>query len=192
MEEETVSTYETETVASEPSSDDVAEKLAARVVKGRQILQKSEKLIIDSLIIDGKNLKQWAKELTVEIPKGDDIQALEQASTDVAVAIQKAEYVLAVFELQAATASNFHEEGFARRYVSEMEVNGEKKIAAEKIKQMVLVDSTVDSSLAASQAAKVVAEYFKRLVKGLEEVRKGLENRTRLLGLRMRFLQDHS
>lgn len=172
--------------------NDIAERLAARVLKGRSILEKSEKLIIDSLVIDGKNLKQWAHELKINIPEGDDIQALERASTDVATAIQKAEYVLAVFELQASTASNFHDEGFARKYVTEMETNGEKKIAAEKIKQMVLVDSTVDSSLAASQAAKVVAEYFKRLVKGLEEVRKGLENRTRLLGLRMRFLQDHS
>jgi hypothetical protein len=177
----------------EPTSDDIAEKLAARVIKGRQILQKSESLIINSLTIDKKNLKEWAEELTIEIPEGkDDIKALEKASTDVAIAIQKAEYILAVFELQASTASNFHEEGFARRYVSEMEHNGEKRIAAEKIRQMVLVDGMVDSSLAASQSAKVIAEYFKRLVKGLEEVRKGLENRTRLLGLRMRFLQDHS
>lgn len=188
MEEENTTTQKPQ----EPTTDDIAEKLAARVIKGRKILQKSEKLIIESLVIDGKNLKQWAQELTIEIPRGDDVQALERASTDVAVAIQKAEYVLAVFELQASTASNFHDEGFARKYVTEMEINGEKKIAAEKIKQMVLVDSAVDSSLAASQSAKVVAEYFKRLVKGLEEVRKGLENRTRLLGLRMRFLQDHS
>ena len=174
-----------------PTEDEIAEKLAARVTRGRQILQKSEKLILDSLVIDNKNLKEWAQELTIEIPKGDNIQALEKASTDVASAIQKAEYILAVFELQASTASNFHEEGFARQYVTEMEANGEKKIAAEKIKQLVLVDTMVDSSLAASQSAKVVAEYFKRLVKGLEEVRKGLENRTRLLGLRMKFLQDH-
>ncbi len=181
-----------EPVIAEPTADDIAERLAARVVRGRKILAHSEKLIIESLIIDGKNLKEWAQELTIEIPQGDDILCLERASTDVGNAIQKAEYVLAVFELQASTASNFHDEGFARKYVTEMETNGEKKIAAEKIKQMVLVDSTVDASLAASQSAKVIAEYFKRLVKGLEEVRKGLENRTRLLGLRMRFLADHS
>ncbi len=177
--------------ATKPTDSDIAERLAARVIRGQKILQKSEKLILDSLVIDNKNLKEWAKELTIEIPQGDNIQALEQASTDVGMAIQKAEYILAVFELQASTASNYHEEGFARKYVTQMEVNGEKKIAAEKIKQLVLVDSTVDSSLAASQSAKVVAEYFKRLVKGLEEVRKGLENRTRLMALRMKFLQDH-
>lgn len=187
---EEITSQECESI--EPTSDDIAEKLAARVIKGKKILDRSEKLIVDSLIIDGKNLKQWATELTIELPKNDDIQALERASTDVATAIQKAEYVLAVFELQASTASNFHEEGFARKYVTEMETKGEKRIAAEKIKQLVLVDNTVDLSLAASQSAKVVAEYFKRLVKGLEEVRKGLENRTRLLGLRMRFLQNHS
>jgi hypothetical protein len=190
MEEEFASPKENN--IKDPTTDDIAEKLAARVIKGRQILQKSEKLIIDSLLIDGKNLKQWAKELPIERPHTDDLPALEQASTDVAMAIQKAEYVLAVFELQASTASNFHDEGFAQQYVIEMEGNGEKKIAAEKIRQIVLVNSMVDSSLAASQSAKVIAEYFKRLVKGLEEVRKGLENRTRLLGLRMKFLQDHS
>lgn len=176
----------------EPTPNEIAEKLAARVIKGREILKRSESIILGSLKVDGKDLKEWADELTINIPKGDDIRALEKASTDVAIAIQKAEYLLAIFELQSSTASNFHEEGFARQYVTEMEQNGEKRIAAEKIRQMVLVDTTVDSSLAASQSAKVIAEYFKRLVKGLEEVRKGLENRTRLMGLRMRFLGDHS
>ncbi len=181
-----------ETVAS-PTPDDIAEKLAGRILKGKEILKKTEVLITDNLKVRGKTLREWGDELTIVLPSDDDdIRGLEKASTDVASAIQKAESILAMYELHGSIAANFHEEGFARRYVLEMEQNGEKKIAAEKIKQMVLVDETVDASLAASQSAKVVAEYFKKLVKGLEEVRKGLENRTRLIGLRMKFLQDHS
>jgi hypothetical protein len=57
---------------------------------------------------------------------------------------------------------------------------------------MVLVNDVVDGSLAASQSAKVISEFFKRIIKGLEEMRKGLENRTRLLGFRMKYLQDQT
>jgi len=177
----------------EPTPEEIAEKLAARIIKGKQILDATEGKLLNNLKIEGKTLKQWAKELTIKMPKdSDDLQQLEATSTEIATAIQKAEYILAAFELQASVASNFHDEGFARRYVATMEAKkGEGRIAADKLRQMVLVDSTVDSSLAASQAARVVVDYFKRLVKGLEEARKGLENRTRLIGLRVRFLQDH-
>jgi len=191
-EEQNLTTESTEQDLKEPiSKEEIANKLAMRIVKGREILQKSEKLILKNLTIQGKNLKEWADELKVEVPEDhDDIRALEKASTKVAEAIQKAEYLLAAFELQSTAASNFFEEGFARKYVMEMENSTGNRIAAEKIRQTVLVDSLVDSSLAASQAGKVISEYFKRIVKGLEEVRKGLENRTRLLGMRFKYLND--
>jgi len=175
--------------------DIISSKLVNRVTRGKKVLQASEEAILKSLIINGKNLKEWGAELRVTVPHGDggdvnEIKALEIASTDVAEAIQKAEYLLAIFELQASTASNFHEEGFALRYVQEMEDSSGKKIAAEKIKQLVLVDSSVDLSLAATQAANILSDFFKRIVKGLEETRKGLENRIRLLGIRINLLKN--
>jgi len=167
------------------SPQNIAQEVFERVLTGKKILAESEKLILQALTVDGKNLKQWAKELTVKIPEGDVIEDLERASAQVANAIQKAEYILAVFELQSSMAANFHEESFAKKYVVQMEGRRERKLAAEKLRQLTLIDPTVDGSLAASQTAKMVADYFKRIVKGLEEVRKGIENRARLIGLRI-------
>jgi len=180
---------EQKTTQATPEIEEIADRLAARIVKGKKILDTCEDKILKSLRVDGKSLTEWGEELRVRLPRSDDLRELEKASSDIANAIQKAEFVLAVFELKGSLAENYHDESFARRYVSEMETRkGEGKIAAEKLKQLVLVDTTVDSSLAASQTAAVVADYFKRLVKGLEEARKGLENKTRLMNLRMKFL----
>lgn len=199
MAEETTTQTTTETdsvVEIESTEQQIANQMAARIKKGKQILDASEKQIIEAIKVDGKTLKQWSSHLLVKLPEEDtDIKQLEVVQSKIGNSIQRAESVLARFEMQSNVASSFHDEGFARRYVEEMEapIEGPKKrIAAEKIRQKVLVDTTVDSSLAATQAAKVIVEYFKRIVKGLEEARKSMENRIRLIGLRMRFLNDHS
>ncbi len=171
------------------TNEEISAGLAARALKGRDLLAACEDQILSNLKVGGKSLRDWGRELRVSIPKeSTDIDALARASADVARAIQQAEYILGLFEVQAHLANNYHDQEFARRYVEEMK--GNKKIAAEKLKQSVLVDTTVDSTLAASQAARVIVDFFKKIVKGLEETRKGLENNTRLLGLRMRFLHD--
>jgi hypothetical protein len=175
----------------EPTEEDIADALAARITKGKRILDLCEGRVLDALRVEGKTLREWGHELSVEIPANDDIRAMEVASTQVSVAIQQAERILALFELQAATSGNAHKEHFARRYVEEMSRRGGRKIAADKLQQLVTVDRTVDDTLAASQAARLVTDYFKRLVSGLVEARKGLENRGKFAGLRMKFLNDH-
>jgi len=177
---------------SQDVTEQIAEQLAQRILRGRKILDACEARIFDGLRIAGKTLPEWGRELRVSIPSDpetDEITALSQAAGQIAEKIQKAEYMLAMLEVQSAAASNLHDRGFAQRYVAEMEAAGER-VAAEKIKQKVLVDTEVDSSLAAAQAASLAVEYFKRLVKGLEEARRGVETRARLLGIRTRLLSD--
>lgn len=169
---------------------ELAAKLASRVIHGKTILDACEGYLLDDLIVEGKTLRQWGRELKIEIPDGKDgPEALEEVSTKVGTAIQTAESILAIYEMKVSAAASFHDEEYAQIYVREL--GGKKKMAAEKIRQITLLDETVDASLAATQAAKAIVEYFKRLVKGLEEVRRGVENRTRLLGLRLRFLSDY-
>lgn len=176
---------------SEPTEEEIADALASRIVKGKKILELCEGRVLDALVVEGKTLKEWGHELSVDIPDEDNIREMEVATTRISVAIQQAERILALFELQSATSANAHKEHFARRYVEEMSRRGGRKIAADKLQQLVTVDKTVDDTLAASQAAKLVTDYFKRLVNGLVEARKGLENRGKFAGLRMKFLGDH-
>lgn len=176
--------------AEETEEERVATAIAARIVRGRQLLNACEDRVLDALRIDGKTLRQWGTELTVEIPSDNtDLRGLERASTELANATMKAERILALFEVHSTTSGNYHKEGFARRYVQELNAQT-GRIAAEKINQIVTMDESVDAALAASQAAKLVVDYFKRIVAGHAEARKGLENRTHLIGLRLKYLHD--
>lgn len=166
-------------------SEVVATQLLGRIRRGRDVLRACEKGLTESLKVDGKTLKEWAKELTVELPEDpDDISGLEQAQNRISNAFQKAEYLTAIFELQSTAISHCHESGYAQRYVSEMESHKGEKIAAEKLRQMVLNNNEIDASLSAAQAAGLICEFFKKIVKGLEEARKGIENRARFLAIR--------
>jgi predicted amidophosphoribosyltransferase len=174
----------------ESSDENVEEKIAAelaqRISRGWKIRDKCEKEIIKSIKIDGKNLAEWGDELRVKVPDDpDDLEGLERSFNSLATSIQKAEYILGVFELQAKAARNTHEAGFATRFVSELKAKkSQGKMSEGKIRQLVLVDKKVDSSLATAQSAELVVDYFKRVVKGLEIVRKSLENRVYLTQLR--------
>jgi hypothetical protein len=187
----------TEPEVTEPASSEViitdaeaiAEKLMGRMKKGREVLLACDKGLMDSLKVNGKSLRDWGKELRVTLPEDpDDIKGLERAQNEISNKYQIAEYICAIFEMQSNAVLHCHEAEFAERYVAEMEAHKDgKPLAAEKLRQLVLVNSGVDATLSATQAAGLIAEFFKKLSKSLEEARKGIENRGRFLALRAKL-----
>lgn len=166
----------------------IADKLMSRMRKGREVLMACDKGLMDSLKVNGKSLREWGQELRVILPDDpDDITGLERAQNEISNKFQIAEYICAIFELQSNAVNHCHEAEFAERYVAEMELHKEGKFAAEKLRQLVLVNSNVDASLSAAQAAGLIAEFFKKLSRSLEEARKGIENRGRFLMLRAKL-----
>ena len=185
------STEEEELSAEDVEKQEVADlsaKLVARIFKGQSVVNACEKQILTNLVIRNKTLLEWGKELRVEMPDdSSDIQALEKASLDVAKSVQKVEYILGLFEVYSKASEGLFDNSFATQYVMEMEENPRVRVAAEKLRQRTLLNNEVDATLAATQAAKLVVSFFKRQLGGLEEVRKCLENQTRLIGHRMRL-----
>jgi hypothetical protein len=171
--------------------EDISDRLARRIINGKLILDKCQDKIFKSVIVEGKTLIEWSVALNVRLPVGDndaeEIEILEHANAKLASSVQKAEEILAIYEFQTNVISDFHDEEFAIQYVNEMTAKGKKKLAAEKIRQLVLTDKTVDSSLSTSQAARAVTAFFKRIISGLEETRRAIDNRVRLLNLKSRL-----
>lgn len=175
----------------DPDAEEVADALATRILNGRKILDICESRILDGLRVDGRSLKQWGEELSIDVPTDNsDVAGLERALSQFSMAIQKAERLLAIFEVQEKISLDSHEQGFSRKYVSEMELHRGEKMAAEKLRHLVAVDKKVDSILAASQVAGVITAYFKRIVSGLTQAREALNNRVMTLGLRLKYLHD--
>lgn len=170
------------------SIDEITSRLIARIQSGKNIVMACEQSLLAALTVEKKTLKEWGEKFRVLLPEDpDDLLGLERAQSQVSNNIQEAEYILAMFEMRARAIRDFHDSDFATKYVMEMELNEGKKIAAEKIRQKVMVDPSVDSVLSASQAAEIIAEFFKKQVKALEEARKGIENRTKLMTLRLKL-----
>jgi hypothetical protein len=165
----------------------ISDKLSSRIIKGKEILEKCQTEIFENIIVGEFTLPEWGQKLRVNIPNNNDIKDLEMVINKIANSIQMAEYILAMYEFQATITSNFHEEEFAIEYVQQMSAKGKKKLAAEKIKQLALTNKLVDSSLSAAQAAKAITTYFKRIVSGLEESRKCIDNRVKLISLKVRL-----
>lgn len=170
----------------------IVEGLSERVAEGKSILCACEGRIFDSLVIDGKTLRIWAQELTVEIPEDvDDIAGLELAASRLGNIIQKAENILGRVEFQSKAALNFFEKEFAAKFSKLMDEDRHaKRIAADKVRQMVLSEPDIDLALSASQTASAMVDYFKRITKGLEEARRCIEDRRWLVSTRARHLRD--
>ena len=158
---------------------------------GQEALATLEPQLLGGIKVGGKSLLEWKKDLYIKVPQSDDPDVLASLSTEIAVAAQKAEYLLASLELQVASLGSAHEQNFAKKYVSTLDQGSStKKLSAEKIKQMVMVDELVDSTLSSYQTAKMTLEFFKRIVKGLEEMRKAVDSRIRLIQIQARFMRD--
>ncbi len=165
------------------TKDELSESIANRVLIGQSIVKNVEKILVDKVVIYGKTLKEWSDILMVHVKvdsfslDDDEIfRTLADYSAKIAKNIQMAEHLLGLFEMQASAANNFKEKEFAKRYVEEFQNNQGKKIAAEKLRYLVIADEDIDKNEMASQSAAVIRDFFKRKVKGLEEARKSIEN----------------
>jgi hypothetical protein len=174
------------------TGQDLASNIAKRVADGKSILCACEGKIFDALVIDGKTLRDWGKELTIVIPEEpDDIEGLEVAASRLGNAIQKAEGLLGRVEFQCSATTNFFEEMYATEFARLMEEDRHaKRIAADKVRQMVLSKPEIDMALSASQTASAMVDYFKRITKGLEDARRCVEDRRWLINTRARHLRD--
>lgn len=169
----------------------IAEGIAGRVLQGQETIKEVEAILLDKVIVEGKSLREWSRSLFVntEIDQTQDedtaMRMLAACSARIGKNIQVAEHLLGLFEMQAAAANNFKDREFARRYVEELNNTEGRKIAAEKIRYLVIANSDIDKNEMASQSAAVIRDYFKRLVKSLEEARKSVENQIALNKQRM-------
>lgn len=167
-------------------SDELANDISQRVLSGRKTIETLEETLLDKVIVHEKTLRQWTNALFVkiEINSFDDddtnMKKLANYAAEVGKNIQIAEHLLGIFEMQASAANNFKDKQFATRYVEELNNTEGRKIAAEKIRYLVLANSDIDNNEMASQSAAVIRDFFKRVVKGLEEARKSIENQIAL------------
>lgn len=167
--------------------DSLSASIANRVLVGQDTVKNVEKILMEKVVIYGKTLTEWSDLLMINVKinsfEDDDdaiFRTLADYSAKIAKNIQMAEHLLGLFEMQASAANNFKEKEFARRYVEEFKNNEGKRIAAEKLRYMVIADEDIDKNEMASQSAAVIRDFFKRKVKGLEEARKSIENQITL------------
>lgn len=171
------------------SKKSIKKRLVERVKTGVEILEECEEDILKTLQIRGRTLKEWGKELKVPIPVDtEDRDAIAEALNGVGESIQRAQYILGLYEAYAKVSHNLHEEVYSERFVEELEKNPRVRVAAEKVRQKAMLDKEVDGSLSLSQSAEVVVGFFKRQVRALEETRKCLESRVWLLGQQTKIL----
>jgi hypothetical protein len=168
-----------------------AEKITNRVTRGLGTLKEFKDQFIDKVIIEEHSLRDWARRLLVRLPDDlDDLDELQRCSRKVANSIQQTEYLLGLFEFEAKAITNYSDSQFAIKYVNEMEDGDNKKLGSDKLKQLVLVNKDLDDSIATGQTAALIRDFFKRILKGLEETRKSIDHQIVILRIKSWISKD--
>ena len=126
--------------------------------------------------IYGKSPKEWRKHFRIEIPESPDVAQCKVIAAKIAALIQEAMFYYAAAEAQVdAINSGMSKEynGAFNALVTEYKADG-RSLPAAKTLEMMAQNKVIDLN-GASENAKIIKNFWKRIIEGLTEVRKNLE-----------------